>query len=121
MDPEFSKPVDLKEDLTRVGLHDSLHPYILKKIGGEVTYTLGATSDMNFKKLNLGRGGKEGEIRDHATKLLLKYLVWLVCHDCRYSDVSKKINYWQCFVSSALIFVGNKVNKEKIVSCAGRT
>lgn len=50
MDPEFSKPVDLKEDLTRVGLHDSLHPYILKKIGGEVTYTLGATSDMNFKK-----------------------------------------------------------------------
>lgn len=32
IDPEFSKPVDLKEDLTRVGLHDSLHPYILKKI-----------------------------------------------------------------------------------------
>ena len=111
MDPEFPKPVNLNEDLTRVCLHDSLH--------WEVTYTLGATSDVNLKKKTRGRG--EGEIRDHTTKLSLKYSGWLVCHDCRYSDISKEINCWQCFVSSALIFVGNEVNKEKIVSCAGRT
>ena len=55
MDPEFPTPVNLKEDLTRVGLHDSWRYYILRDIW-EVSSALGATNNMNLKKL--GKGGE---------------------------------------------------------------
>ena len=56
-------------------------------------------------KKNREGGEGEGEIRDHVTKRSLKYSVWFVRHDCRYSDISKEINCSQCFVSSGTIFV----------------